>query len=126
MRQHAVANLLTFEHRRTVGNKKTNEFRSLPLRQPEPGRPATSTRRCKSAAVLGCDTLPRWLTSDLKMHSRQALVQEVNELHERLDRLETMIRSLDDKDPKKAELEILHNEIAKNAAIMKQIVAALS
>ena len=64
--------------------------------------------------------------SDLKMHSRQALVQEVNELHERLDRLETMIRSLDDKDPKKAELEILHNEIAKNAAIMKQLVAALS
>jgi hypothetical protein len=37
-----------------------------------------------------------------------------------------MIRSLNDKDPKKAELEILHNEIAKNAAIMKQIVAALS
>jgi hypothetical protein len=37
-----------------------------------------------------------------------------------------MIRSLDGKDPKKAELEILHNEIGKNAAIMKQIVAALS
>src|SRR5258708_2613462 len=90
------------------------------------GRRSRVAQPRQHAAALGCDTLPRWLMSDLKMHSRQALVQEVNELHERLDRLETMIRSLDGKDPKKAELEILHNEIAKNAPIMKQIVAAWS
>jgi hypothetical protein len=64
--------------------------------------------------------------SDLREQSRKSLVAEIKLLHDRLDLFESIIKKLDEADPKKAELENIHFGIAQHAANLKKHAAAIS
>jgi hypothetical protein len=66
------------------------------------------------------------IMSDLKTQSRQALVTEIDTLHGCLNRLEDKIRSIEDNDDRKRELEKYHKALAEIAVAMKKLLIARS